>query len=369
MNTNQSKVVNLEIPEALVPFIKKLVLEHIENDGVGDAKIAELYDMYISRFPVLSENTKKHYKQEFANFLKWLSSNHPEVTHVHQFTKAMAEEFVRFDYATKQSARFEIATLKRIWKEVFRMDDKFNPWNHGLHLYTHRKEKCQSHRPFSQRELNKILESVTNKITSMKKDGYHSKIEKELPIEFWEELVDVMVFAYYYGMRMGSIAHLKWADFKNFNQKKYFLHVPPKTAARNPRPLELPYIPQIVDILNKRRPQDLMKAYKSGASLFPLFAEKYNIAPSSLSSLFRRIVKKAKVKDTAMGIASFHSFRTSFVSSMDDVSAPIYITDSITGHKNKGMHSLYSKPSVRAKKKWILKARKTLPERLVATVA
>ena len=131
----------------------------------------------------------------------------------------------------------------------------------------------------------------------------------------------------------------------------------------NPRPLDLPLLSDIVEILKRRKPNDIMKSYREGEHVFPLFHSRYSESPSSLSMIFRRFARKAKVKDSELGIASFHSFRTTFVSRMDDVSAPVYLTDSITGHKTKGMHAVYSKPSPHAKRKWILKAIRPFPKK------
>lgn len=352
-------LVSVKIPYSMLPAFEEMMRERSIVEEQNKIPVASLFATYIERYPVLSKNTRLHYNQEFRNLIKWLSANHPECTTVGSVTPRIGEEFVRFDYETKKSARFEIATLRRIWREV--VPCVRNPWEHRLHLATHQTERCQSHRPITPRELNRVVSSINDRIEALKSPK-HKPLKVELTPDFLNEFKDALAFAHYYGMRVGSIASLKWSDFKNFAHRSSFLHVPPKTAHRNPRPLDLPYIDDITSILARRKPADIVKAYKEGERVFPLFSSRYEKNPSSISMIFRRFVKKAKVRDSELGIASLHSLRTTFVSCMDDVSAPVYLTDSITGHKTNGMHAIYSKPSPRAKRKWILRAIRPFPK-------
>ena len=45
---------------------------------------------------------------------------------------------------------------------------------------------------------------------------------------------------------------------------------------------------------------------------------------------------------------------------MDEINAPIAVTDNITGHASRTMHNLYSRPSVAVKRKWLLKLQKAM---------
>lgn len=356
----EETLVSVQMPASMLPLFEELMRTNIAAEEQKKIPLSSLFDRYIERYPILSHNTKTHYGQEFRNLISWMTKNHPECTTVGHLTAEIGEEFVRFDYATKKSARFEIATLRRIWREV--VPAVKNPWEHNLHLATHQTTKCQSHRPITSREFGRIVEEIRKRIATVTSTD-HKPIANELSPEFLKELHDALIFAHYYGMRIGSIASLKWSDFKNFAHRSSFLHLPPKTAHRNPKPLDLPYLTDITAVLTRRKPNDIIRSYREGEHVFPLFSSRYDRSPSSISMIFRRFVRKAKVKDNALGIASFHSLRTTFVSRMDDVSAPVYLTDSITGHKTKGMHALYSKPSPQAKRKWILKAIRKFPDK------
>ena len=77
---------------------------------------------------------------------------------------------------------------------------------------------------------------------------------------------------------------------------------------------------------------------------------------SCISVLFRRLKEKCRIRDDGRGIVSLHSYRASFITRMDEVNAPVSITDNITGHAPQNMHNLYSKPKVSVKRRWIEKA-------------
>ena len=263
------------------------------------------------------------YRQEFKNFCAWANMN--DILFVEQVTPEVTEKYIRYSYSIRRAAPFEIQTLKRIWGMVFPHKD--NPWNIKLYnLIRINTPKPMSHRPFTYREVNRLFETF--------KPMYRY----------------AMLFAYWYGMRIGSICTLNWRDFKNWKRTGKFLHVPIKTIRFKPNYLELPVVPQIESVLSRLE--------KTTDYLFPQLRERYFKYSSIISHDIKTTITKCKIRDTQLGIASAHSFRTTFITMMDEAGAPVYITDSITGHAPQDMHGLYSKPSVRAKRKWILKALK-----------
>ena len=265
------------------------------------------------------------YKQEFKNFCTW--ANMKDILYVEQVTPEVTEQYIRYSYSIRRAAPFEIQTLRRMWGMIFPNRD--NPWNIKLYnLVRINTPKPMSHRPFTYREVNRFFEVLSPRYTY------------------------AMMFAYWYGMRIGSICTLRWNDFKNWKRSKKFLHVPVKTMRFKPQYLELPVVPQIEMVLSCLD--------KTTDYLFPSLREVYFRYSSTISHDIKQFIRKARIKDTPLGIASAHSFRTTFITSMDEAGAPVYITDSITGHAPQDMHGLYSKPSVHAKKKWILKALKPI---------
>ena len=265
------------------------------------------------------------YRQEFKNFCMW--ANMHDIIYVDQVTPRVTEKYIRYSYSIRRAAPFEIQTLRRIWDIV--LPNRDNPWRIKLfNLVRINTPKPMTHRPFTYREINRIFENLGDKYQ------------------------DAMMFAYWYGMRIGSICTLNWKDFKNWKRSGRFLHIPVKTMRFKPMYLELPVIPQIESVLSKLD--------RSTDYLFPELRETYFKYSSVISHDIKRVITKCHIKDTLLGIASAHSFRTTFITMMDEAGAPVYITDSITGHAPQDMHGIYSKPSIRAKRRWILKALKPI---------
>lgn len=273
----------------------------------------------------LAQKSISLYSQEFKNFCTW--ANMHDIIFVEQVDHVVAEQYIRYSYSIRRAAPFEIQTLRRMWDIVFPNRD--NPWRVKLfNLIRINTPKPMTHRPLTYREITRVFETLTPQYRY------------------------AMMFAYWYGMRMGSVCTLNWNDFKYWRRTGKFLHLPIKTVRYKPRHIELPVVPQIESVLSGlNRETDY---------LFPELNEVYTTQASSVSSYISRVMDKCKVKDTMVGIASSHSFRTTFITAMDECGAPPYITDSITGHAPQDMHGIYSKPSVHAKRRWILKALKPI---------
>ena len=289
--------------------------------------IRDLYDEYYSVVGcTLSRRSAEHYKQEFTNFLKWAMIS--DILETDQVTDEVAERYIRYSYSIKRSAPFEIATLKRIWSVC--LPGQYNPWTQKLYnLLRINTETPMNHRPFTHKECVKIFSDI------------HGE---------WRY---ALMFAYWYGMRIGSVCNLKWKDFKGWKRTKMFVHLPPKTARVKPVYLELPIVPEIEWILTHINKLD-------NEYVFPTMKLRYEASITSMCHFFKATTIRCRIKDTMIGIASMHSFRTTFVTRMDEAGAPSYITDSITGHAARDMHGLYSRPSARAKRKWIMKAIKPI---------
>lgn len=344
----------------------------LEKENADRIELDKVFNMFIRNYEILSKNSKKNYRQQYKNLLTWCHIGGRNLNLVGEITKDVAEQYIRHAYSTKKTAKFEIRTYRRIWNAVF-PESYANPWIHKLHLATFHPKKNMSHRPFTRKEIRQILTFLDSVIEFKKREMSRNRnVEpsvtnenghrKRLPffttysLAFIQDLRDAVVFAATYGMRMGSVASLKWSDFKQFSHKPFFYHVPPKTARAKPTPLELPYMEQTTEILERRRPENINAAYRHGEPLFKEFSSVYDKGSQVMSCIFGRLVDKLKIKDTGIGVASFHSFRTTFVTFMDEAIAPKMITDSITGHSSKEMHYIYSKPSARVKRKWIHEA-------------
>lgn len=68
------------------------------------------------------------------------------------------------------------------------------------------------------------------------------------------------------------------------------------------------------------------------------------LAHDEKPDIMRTMFKDAGVLDNALGTASFHSLRATFISQMDEAGISPHVTDAITGHAPQGMHGRYSQP-------------------------
>ena len=381
--TDANGNVTITMPQAQFFIMSEIIKEKektmLEKEMADKVELKEVFAKFIRNYEVLSENSKRNYGQKYKNFLNWCHSEGRDLNFVGEITKEVAEQYIRHSYATKKSAKFEIRTYKRLWNEVL-PESYANPWVHKLHLNTFVPKKNMSHRPFKRKEIRQMLTYLDTlaefkrrdenaKECAERQEVNHTEIGTKVKMrrksltfysayseDFVQDLRDAVVFSVTYGMRMGSVAALRWSDFKQFSRKAFFLHLPPKTARAKPTPLELPYATQIMEILERRRPENINAAYRMEEPLFKEFSAVYEKGSQIMSGIFGRLIDKLRIKDTDIGVAAFHSFRTTFVSFMDEANAPKMITDSITGHSSNEMHSLYSKPSPTVKRRWIQRA-------------
>lgn len=313
------------------------------NDWLGETararvRLEDVWKIFSGRHEG-ARATMRRYRQEWHNFL----SAHPELHFFDQVNRVVAEGWVRRLYREKISASSEIATLRRIWHALD--PDGCNPWDTGLRLVRKRPERPLSYRRLTIAEARMLLSVVERA-----RDG---RIKSRLPAHFFEELADAIHFAWHYGMRIGSLASLKWEDFRPAFRRGFFYHVPPKTQVLKPWPLEIPVLPPIREILLRRRGegQRLPRGW-----LFPEFHERYAKHPTKITSVVRILRLRAGIGDDPHGRASMHAFRATFVTRMDEVGAPAAVTDSITGHAPQSMHARYSRVGIATKRRWLLKA-------------
>ena len=183
------------------------------------------------------------------------------------------------------------------------------------------------------------VRKIKKELTKRSKDGVYRKA--------YQDLSKAIYFSWWYGMRIGSVANLKWDDFVSDD---YFCHCPPKTDSRKPTPLELPIVPEIKQLLGT-----LEGAWDKKGWLFPALHDMYANHPQHLANSIKNVFISAGVKDDARrGRASWHSMRASFITQMDEHKVVSGITDSITGHAPKTMHDRYSHASIDAKRTSII---------------
>lgn len=303
------------------------------------------------------------YRQKFEIFAKWAAARNaaaaPEadgagatLSAMEDVTREIAEEYARYVFKRKTTARKDIETLRRIW-ETLLPDQERNPWRIGLHLRPLLPKKPCNYRPLSADEARRFVVAATRAAAKCR-DGECRDARFTTGAEKFEDLADAAVFAWHYGMRIGSLAALDWRDLALW-RKGYFLHVPPKTRFTKPWPLELPVVAEAKAVLEARA-ATAPRGGRKPAPLFPALAAEYHRSQPNLAVSIKCLFKEAGIADTLRGRAQMHSFRASFITQMDEAGAPSGITDAVTGHAPRTMHDMYSHPRPSALKRWLDRA-------------
>lgn len=310
--------------------------------GLPRTRLTDLWECFAARYEV-APNTLQYYQQILRNFIKWAT----ELSFADEVTRDLAEEYTRYICKQKHSANTELATLRRIWRTLW--PDRTNPWETGLRLQTKPRERALHYRRLSLDEARRLFKIVCMEAEA---ESRYEDGRKTVPASFLEDLADGMVFAWHYGMRISSLAALQWHDFRFAASKGYFLHVPPKTKRIKPWPLEIPILPPIRAILQRRR----KIPHTPESFLLPLFHDRYVHHPSAITTVVKRLREQVGVLDNHHGRATMHAFRATFVTRMDEAGAPSAVTDAITGHAPQTMHDHYSHVNLATKRRWLLKA-------------
>lgn len=324
------------LPSATHPYGPPPAVPHV--------RLSDVWFLFTQRYEVAMRSLKC-YRHHLDSFLKWTGAAHAD-----EVTRAMAEEYTKHIFCRKSTAPQDIGTLKRIWHTVWPACP--NPWDTGLRLKPKARGGVFRYRRLSVEEAGAFMRNILHSLT----DGHAQDRRRTISRQLLADLRDAVVFAWQYGMRIGSLAVLRWDDFKH--DKDFFLHIPPKTKGVKPWPLEIPIMPSTHGVLVRRftrfrgRPQGY---------LFPHFHHAYHRNVNGLAALVKRLMTGAGVMDDHRGRATMHSFRACFITQMDEAGAPSGITDSLTGHAPQNMHDMYSHASVQSKRDWLHKAIPPLP--------
>ena len=152
---------------------------------------------------------------------------------------------------------------------------------------------------------------------------------------------------FYTGLRMGDIASLKWS---NINQKNKTIEI---ETSKTEAELSIPLFSD--DLLKELR---LLSEGIGKAAVFPTLSKTKVGSRDGLSQQFTAIMDTAKVGRGELTEAaevdggktrgrsryqrSFHSLRGSFVSHLANMNVPKEMRMKLTGHKDEGVHDLYT---------------------------
>jgi len=169
------------------------------------------------------------------------------------------------------------------------------------------------------------------------------------PSPEWKAFIKV---GFYTGLRMGDISALKWSNITKDESGNHYISI---VTEKTDEPVMIPL-----------HSDELLKELRSlgdgigigEAPIFPALSQTQVGARDGLSKQFTDIMDHAKVgkgKVTEAGTAedgksrgrsrrqkSFHSLRGSFVSHLANADVPKEIRMKLTGHKDEGVHDIYT---------------------------
>ena len=332
-----------------------------ENQGkTQKVKIDEIWDIYEDRDEDISDASLDDYKQVFNRWRKKLPES---IEYADDLTTEMFEDYTRAVGRAKVSGPRDISVLRGIWGVVFPQNSD-NPWNTGIKPQTKEKRPEDKSRALTLEEARRFRATIMQEANEWPNKD---KLERSnvLDRETLLELYDAVAFAWYYGMRVGSLCGLNWRDFE---RPDWFYHVPPKTKRKIVDPLTLPIMPEIEDIVKRRR------AESKSEWVFPRLHEQYNkrgkvierehsyemrrsanrTGQAELARDIKKLFKKAGIEDNRSGRASMHGFRKSCTTFLTNITEKDSLICSILGWSNKDMIHLYGRGQGMDKKRDLL---------------
>ncbi|MBR4757708.1 MAG: site-specific integrase [Bacteroidaceae bacterium] len=336
-------------------------------------RIEDVWDRYEMAEQNISEASMDDYKQIFRRFVKWTRNKAPTgfrgcIKYAEDVTTELCRDYAREVCASKTTGMRDISILREIWNLVFPMEDE-NPWNVGIKPKVKPRTAISHSRMISLDEARRLREAILREAEEWSgKD--EEKRSKVLTPDFLADFYDAVAFAWWYGMRVGSLASLNWKDFKYGDE--WFLHIPPKTEKSScNRPLQLPIVPEIDEIINRRR------AESTSEWLFPTLHAQYNkrgmvkerehgyeikrsanrTGQAEMARDLKKLFQKAGINDDFNGRASMHGFRKATTNMLEANGESIYLIRSILGWKMDSAEDHYiNGQTVERKRAALLKA-------------
>ena len=336
-------------------------------------RIADIWDRYELSQQNISDASMDDYKQVFRRFVNWTKFRAPKkyrghINNAEDVTDELCKIYADEVCHAKTTGMRDLAILRGIWNLVFPQSHD-NPWNTGIKPKVKLRKAISHARMLTLDEARRFREAIRQEAEewSAKEEEKRSNV---LTRDFLADLYDAVAFAWWYGMRIGSLASLNWKDFKYGDE--WFLHVPPKTEKSScNRPLQLPIVPEIAEIIERRR------ADSTSEWLFPTLNAQYNkrgkvierehgyeikrsasrTGQAEMGRDLKKLFKKAEVKDDFNGRASMHGFRKSTANMLEANGESIYLIRSIMGWRMDRAEDHYiNGQTVERKREALLKA-------------
>ena len=308
--------------------------------------IAKIWDTYEANALNTTDATLDDYKQIFRRFVKWTDSTKAPVDYrglvksADDVTTDLCRKYAIQVCAAKTTGMRDLYVLRSIWNLVFPFED--NPWNLNIKPKVKVRDPGDKSRMLTVDEARRLRAAIL-----LEAEEWSSRDERKrsnvMTPELLADLYDAIVFAWWYGMRIGSFCNLEWRDFGH--SPDWFLHVPPKTEKCRTDPLQLPIVPEIAEIINRRRkdatsewvfPHLHAQYHKRGKVVernngYEIKRSANRTGQAEFCRDVKKLFQKAGIEETFKGRASLHGFRKSCANNLEASGASIYLIRSILG--------------------------------------
>lgn len=282
------------------------------------------------------ERTLKGYRQQFDRFMKWSPGT---IRTMRDLTPALCERYIDdLEAVDKKTGKpcmnadtvdKHISFLKYLWSAV---DPAWpNPWI-GLH----------SGKEHSVRHFRRL--------TLAECQTLYEKTPREYRLLF--------LLGFSTGQRLVDLATLQWSQVDCGH--RVITITPTKTDRRTAKTVIIPMTKQVYDELS---------AIAGTGDVLPEIAQRYRANSASVSKAIVKIMHDNDVLDGKHGKASFHSFRHTFASLLDEKGCPLQIRAYLTTHAFAGqlgvkgasgvlpgVTGIYSHPDIKPIRQWLLRA-------------
>ena len=264
--------------------------------------------------------TLTSYQGIWDRFAVWMKEHHPAVTHLHEISPKMTEDYVTELWGSKitpSTYNAHFSFLKSCFNVLKTSAGlTLNPW-------------ADISRMAKTQESRRALTTEELRALCMKAQG---------------SLRYMIAIGIYTGLRLGDVTTLKWSEVDL--GKRIIDRVPMKTRHKN-KSVRFPIHPVLAAML-----EELKETSGQGAYLFPEEAKAYAADRSSISKLMNKqlddcgITTTEKSGDThrtrSIARTGFHSLRHSFVSLCAASNVPQVAIMEMVGHGSPAMTRLYS---------------------------
>ncbi len=288
-----------------IPVVEKLNTTLSKDVGV---KLSDMFDIAL-KYKLLSHTDKKIWNK----FLELIQS---KCTYASDVTPHVALQFMQEYYGRGKAKPKTHNNIKTILNKIFKLcliDAKLKE-SPFVNILNRTLDEVEHYRNFSQQEIDSILNEST---------GY---------------VYTACLIARWTGLRFSDVAQLQWEDI-DFADKS--MTVKPNKTARFNRAVYIPLLPPLRDHLLFLFVKD-----KKGSILESFGYTNYK----RFNRAFNTILEKKKIVSTPEGKASFHSWRASFITWLEEQDVSRKIIKGIVGHRSDDILELYSHDKISAQK-------------------